>query len=169
MIYKKEHFSNCKLNPFEQEGVLAYIICLYDPASPLIKGEQNFVVRQEKAAEIAKLEDVTGLFDYTREGFVEQVQGYLVDYAKSMEWALLRSLEETFWEYMNRLRQPVDEDKDTDSMRATLTKTKMSEDAKQILDMYRSELSRFYNNDEKIIEMTGKIKRFRPEDVAKSV
>lgn len=170
MTYKKIHFNNCRFNPFDEieigieEKLAKYIVCLYDPKSPLIRGEQNLVKRRSIAAEIAG-----ATFEHTDETFVAGVQKYLQEYAKSMEWALLVSLEIAYWEYILRLQQPIKDEKDTDSMRATAAKTSLAKDAKLILDMYKTETSIFYNDDADLVESIGKIRRFTPESIGKIV
>lgn len=157
-----------------ENKVIRYILALYDPKSPLIKGEQNLMRRKEIAAEIAgfdmEKDDVmlAILFEYKYDHVVEMVQNFLKDFVKSMDWALLVSLEQTFWEFQGRLMQPIDRaDKDKDLMSAVQTKTKMATDIADIQEKYKTALSKFYGDEEVLIEATTKIRRFTPEGVAK--
>jgi len=156
-----------------EDKLVRYIIALYDPKSPLIKGEQNLVRRKEIAAEIAGFDmekddaALAVLYEYKYDHIVLTVQNFLKDFVRTMEWAMLVSLEQTFWEFQTRLMKPLEADKDKDLMKAMETKTQLSEDIQNIYDKYKTALSKFYGDEEVLIEAATKIRRFTPEGVAK--
>lgn len=203
MNYTQDQFKNCQFDPFEwkvfekyprlhdlipkakkgeesvvdllpPDQVLRYIIALYDPKSPLIKGEQNLLRRKEVAAEVAgfdivgQLEELTALYECRNGAVVVFIQNYLRIHAKSMEWAMIQSFEQAFWEYQARLMQPIEKDaKDKDLMSAVGMKTKLSEDIKGLYENYQTAISKFYGEDKELIERSGKIRSFTPEQVGK--
>lgn len=204
MTYTETHFKNCPFSPFDeklfkrhpslvalvppdgeegQEGVMAtvspenvlrYIIALYDPKSPLLKGEQNLNRRKDVAADIAGIDkekyikEVMFMYECRDDRFVLYVQNYLRYYAKSMEWAMIQSFEQAFWEYQSRLMQPIERgDKDKDLISAVQLKTKLSDDIQSLYDKYQAALEKFYGEDKELIVASAQITRFTPESVAK--
>lgn len=162
------------LNKVHPENVLRYIIALYDPKSPLIKGEQSLNRRKEVAAEIAGIDqekqigEAMVIYECRDEKLVMFIQNYLRYYAKSMEWAMIQSFEQTFWEYQARLMQPIERgDKDKDLISALNMKTKLSEDMPALYDKYQLALEKFYGEDRVLIDESSKITRFTPESIAK--
>lgn len=156
------------------EQVLRYIIALYDPKSPLIKGIQSLNGRKREALQIAGIDDDK----YTTEVMIMQecrdeklvlfIQNYLRYYGKSMEWAMIQSFEQAFWEYQARIMQPIERgDKDKDLMSAVQIKTKLTDDIQGLYEKYQAALEKFYGEDKELIEQSSKITRFTPETVAK--
>lgn len=155
------------------EKLVRYIIALYDPKSPLIKGESNLLRRKELAASIAgfdvdKEEDLLEIvYDCKYEHVVLMIQNFLRDFVKSMEWAMLVSYESAFWEFQSRLMQPIDRgDKDKDLIKAISDKTKLSKDLKELQEMFEAAKDKFYGNDDVLIKAANKISRYTPEGVA---
>lgn len=154
------------------DKAVRYIIALYDPKSPLIKGESNLILRKEIAADIAGFDlekeenEVAILYECRYDHIVAMIQNFLKDFVKSMEWAMLVSYEAAFWEFQSRLMQPIERgDKDKDLMSAVQAKTKISEDIKGLYEKYQAALNKFYGDDEVLIDQSGKIRRFTPEQV----
>lgn len=158
----------------DDEMVCRYVIALYDPKSPLPKSESNLLRRKEIAAEIAGFdlvddkEQVEELISCRYPKAVFMIHNYLRTFSKSMEWSLITSLEESFWEYTTRLKQPVTVGKaDKDLIAAVTAKTQLANDAKEILDMYRNEIAKFYQDDKDLIDSASKRRGFTPEKMAK--
>lgn len=155
------------------EQALRYIIALYDPKSPLIKGIQNLNHRKQTALEIAAIDtdkhiaEVMVMQECKDERFVLFVQNYLRYYGKSMEWAMIQAFEQAFWEYQARIMQPIERgDKDKDLMSAVQIKTKLTDDIQGLYDKYQAALEKFYGEDRDLIEQSAQITRFTPEGVA---
>jgi hypothetical protein len=183
MNYKKDNFKNCRFNPFDRdlmtenadllmifpqewdtelslEQVAKYIISLYDQHSPLQK-ISSIEARRRAAEEISGIAGLT----YEDSHFVQSISNYLRMFDKTMEYAYLTSLEDAFWEYITRLRQPVTGDKDKDLIGAISAKTKLAEDASQFLEKIKAQRAKFFNDD-KLDEAENKIKRWTPEGVS---
>lgn len=155
------------------ERIVRYIVAMYDPKSPLIKGESNLLRRKEVAAFIAgfdldKDEDMLEiLFDCKYEHIVIMIQNFLKFFVKSMEWAMLVAYESSFWEFQSRLMQPIERgDKDKDLVSAMQSKTKISNDIQELYNKFEAAKEKFYGNDTVLIKAANKIKRFTPEGVA---
>lgn len=150
-----------------------YIVALYDPKSPLIKGESNLIQRKEIAASIAgfdtdKEEDMLDIvYNCKYEHVVQMIQNYLRYFVKSMEWAMLVSYESAFWEFQSRIMQPIERgDRDKDLVSAVQSKTKLACDLQDLYHKYEAAKDAFYGNDTILIKAASKIKRFTPEGVA---
>jgi len=150
-----------------------YIVALYDPKSPLIRGESNLIRRKEIAAGIAGFDldkDADMLevvYDCKYEHVVLMIQNYLRYFVRSMEWAMLVSYESAFWEFQSRLMQPIERgDKDKDLMTAVGNKTKLADDIKALYEKFEAAKDQFYGNDEVLIKAANKIRRFTAEGVA---
>ncbi len=174
IVPKKIPDEDSVLDRLPHYKVCRYIIALYDTKSPLIKGEQNLIRRKEIAAEIAgfdidkQTDDLQILYECRDVRFAQFIQNYLKDFAKSMEWAMIHSFEQAFWEYQARLMQPIEKDgKDRDIIAAISMKTKLSEDIGDMYDKYQAALDKFYGEDKEIIEQAGKIRSFTPEQIHK--
>lgn len=155
------------------DKLVRYILALYDPKSPLIKGESNLLRRKELAAMIAgfdvdKDEDMLEIvYDCKYEHIVLMIQNFLRYFVKSMEWAMLVSYEASFWEFQSRLMQPIERgDKDKELMTAVGNKTKLADDIRGLYDKFESAKERFYGNDTVLIKGADKITRYTPEGVA---
>jgi hypothetical protein len=156
-----------------EDKMVRYILALYDPKSPLIKGETNLIRRKEIAAAIAgfdvdKEEDMLAvIYDCKYEHLVLMIQNFLRFFVKSMEWAMLVSYESAFWEFQSRLMQPIERgDKDKDLMTAVGNKTKLSNDIQELYNKFEAAKDQFYGNDSVLIKQALKIRRFTPEGVA---
>lgn len=155
------------------DKMVRYIIALYDPKSPLIKGEGNLLRRKEVAAQIAGFDLVKDeamlevIYDCKYEHVVLMIQNFLRYFVKDMEWAMLVSYESAFWEFQSRIMQPIERgDKDKDLVSAVQSKTKLTEDINDVYQKYQAAKDRFYGNDTVLIQAANKIKRFTPEGVA---
>lgn len=156
-----------------EDKMVRYILALYDPKSPLIKGESNLLRRKEIAASIAgfdvdKEEDMLAvIYDCKYEHLVLMIQNFLRFFVKSMEWAMLVSYESAFWEFQSRLMQPIERaDKDKDLMTAVGNKTKLANDIQELYNKFEAAKDQFYGNDTILIKQALKIRRFTPEGVA---
>ena len=155
------------------DKLVRYIVALYDPKSPLIKGESNLIRRKEVAASIAgfnmeKDEAMLEIiYDCKYEHIVTMIQNFLKDFVKSMEWAMLVSFESAFWEFQSRLMQPIERgEKDKDLVSAVQSKTKLATDIQELYHKYEAAKDAFYGNDTILIKAASKIRRFTPEGVA---
>jgi hypothetical protein len=193
MTYTPDLFKNCLFNPFEvkpfveypalkkivvkdeveeaghlfipADKIVRYIIALYDPKSPLIRGEQNLLRRKEIAAEIAGFDTENDeaaleiLYNHKYDCVVEMIHNFLKNVVKSMEYAMLVGYESSFWEGQKELLSPNKKGSD---------KGKTAADIKIFFELFQDSLKKFYGEEEVLIENSARIRRFTPETVAKA-
>ena len=193
MTYTPDLFKNCLFNPFEvapfieypalkkivvkdeveeaghlfipSDKIVRYIIALYDPKSPLIRGEQNLLRRKEIAAEIAGFDTENDeaaldiLYNHRYDCIVEMIHNFLKNVVKSMEYAMLVGYEAAFWDAQKELMSPSKKGSD---------KGKTATDIRIFNDQFQDSLKRFYGEEDVLIENSARIRRFTPETVAKA-
>lgn len=191
MDYKSQHFSRCIFNPMEKnmldkypvlknltlkEELIKYVIALYDPNSPLVLQHRDIKMRKQIAArfagydivlESAKLTDMYTLKDdETREVVVR----FLKKFAFPREWYMICANEQTFYEYGERLMEPITKSDrgDKDEMTAIAIKSKLSQDMEVIHERIDKGYKRMFSDDEEI-DLPGIIARTTSENMAGNV
>ena len=197
--YQQQNFSRCFFNPLEKdllktypkigellpeevseedalahEGdrLLRYILCLYDPKSPVVKDNPDLGSRKIAAAhaagynttnDTAKLELI---YTCESEYMVGIIVNFLRQVVQSRVWASLQADEQTYWEFIYRMLLPINRDKgDKDQVQAVAVKTKLSEDKESIMERIDNNWNKFIGDDP---ELKKKIKKqdFSPEAMA---
>lgn len=114
-MFSVSSFRTCLFNPMEDdfwysseqlqaigsEKAVKYVICLFDPGSPLRKEYTELAKRREVAAEIA---------DFTDEDLKADLKPVILGYlrlVKSRLWATIIAIELTIWEMVDKLATPV--------------------------------------------------------------
>ncbi len=170
MNYTEKDFSGCRLNPFQQDSVLKFIIAVYDSSSPFQRDYPVLTKRKIAAAQFAgfdmiKDDDVLiGMYSCSNPEFVAQVVEYLKEYGDSMIWAMIMSNTELFWEFNTRIMTPIKEDKDKDDVSAVNMKSKMSEELEKINERIVKLTKQFYGDEQ--LEEAVKKQRITPEMIS---
>lgn len=201
MNYNEREFNRCLLNPMrkaqlhedaklqsiwsgaeDEEGlfiekvarekICRYIVCMYDPESPLLK-ESVFAQRKADAALIAGYDlekDAKFLEEHVYSCSNEYVLTVLVNYQRLSNNRLMASInadEQTYWEFVKRLMEPITKsEKDKDMMSALDIKTKLSE-AKEVINKRLTEnWKKLFAGDEDAVKEVVKRNVFRPEHQA---
>ena len=189
-MYSKEQFKNCRFNPFEKdltekypelktvqpkcqngESIMRYILFMYDPKSPLIRDIRNIKSRKQEAAKLAgfDLEKDTdlldGLYDFTDERILKSTVHFLIEFIHDRVWSMIVSLEQTFYEYNERLLKPVDstDTKEKDIMATIVLKSKLIQDLKDIHNLLKEYYKEIFD-DEKLIEKI--VNKITPESMS---
>lgn len=170
-MYKKEDFNKCLYNPLskqdwydiEDKRKLQYISALYDPNSPLIREEPNLNIRKQKAANVAgfdygEKELLEDMYTFNDEAFLNAVDKYLKK-VQDKKWAMIVSLEQTWWEWNQRMLKPVSSDKgDKDELQAIEIKARVRDEMMKTEKMVNDLYLQFYHGDE---ELNNKAQRKR--------
>lgn len=129
MSYTAKSFEKCLFNPMDlspeldelrpdcehSENVLKYILCLYDPKSPLIKDNKNITQRKQEAARLAGFdlekdsEFLDGLYTFSNKAAVESTCLFLRKYVNEMLWSTIVVHEQMYYEYHSRLMASIEE------------------------------------------------------------
>lgn len=172
VINEEEDAAVLFLDEVPRETLLRYIVCLYDPESPLLK-EPSLAIRKTEAARIAGydleayeqwLEDE--LYSCKNPVVLHVIAKYL-EMRRSREFAGLMADEQTYWEFTKRLMEPISKgEKETDIMRALDIKTKLSE-AKEIINArLTTNWNKFFAGDDEAIQQATTISIWTPEAAA---
>jgi len=191
MDYKPQHFSRCLFNPMAKDlldqspilknlttdiRVLKYVLVLYDPNSPFILQHRDIKMRKQMAAQFAgfdivmesdQLSDMYSLKDdMTREVVVR----FLKKFAFPREWFMICANEETFYEYGERLMEPIGKSLkgDKDEMGAIAVKSKLSQDMEIINERIEKGYKRMFGDDSEI-DIPGVTGRTSAESMAGGV
>jgi hypothetical protein len=192
MEYKLQHFAKCQFNPMEKNLVekypvladlsddirlLKYIIAAYDPHSPFIPQYRDVRVRKQMAAMFAGfnmttdniyVEEIFSLKDNTAR---DAVLKFLRDFGYPRIWFQVCANEKTFYEYGERLMQPIDEEKtsgEKDLLAAIQIKTKLSADMEALDDRIEKGYRKMFGGDDEI-EIPGAVGRTTAESMAGKV
>lgn len=155
-----------------REKLLKYILCMYDPESPLLK-EPSLEIRKIQAAQIAGY-DLEGDSDWLEKEVFScknaVVITVLVRYLmlrKSREFAGIMADEQTYWEFVKRLMEPIGKaDKERDEIASLDIKTKLSE-AKEVLNQrLTNNWKKFFNDDDAAAKQATQVNVWTPEAAA---
>lgn len=152
------------------ERLVKYIIALYDPESPLLK-EPSLDTRRTEAALIAgfKLDDAfleDEIYTCKDEFAVHAIAKYL-QLRKSREFAGLIADEQTYWEFIKRLLEPISRaDKDKDMISALDIKTKLSAAKEEINARLTANWKKFFADDDDLMKQATNRNVFTPEAYA---
>jgi hypothetical protein len=153
----------------EIENILRYVIIVYDPQSALVKNERDLGRRKEQAADLAELrasEDYRqSVYSCEHLLMVPLIVGYLMNYAKNKEWAAICVFEQTFWENIKQLMQPV---RGTDSkaeLQAVEKKSKLKSEVDDDIVRLQQYYSKFLGEDRSLEEKAKP--KMTPEGMAK--
>jgi hypothetical protein len=152
----------------QEEGLLRYIVAMYDSASPLIKNEPDLEKRKIAAVKIANLvdSDITDdLFSNRLDYVLKAINEYIRSYGQNRLWAMIVSETQRFWEYNYRLMKPVEGERDREILSSLEVKTKLAEELDKMNDRLDSYYKRLYGEDQELMD-ASKAKRWTPEFIA---
>lgn len=154
------------------DAILRFIICLYDPKSPLIRDEPDLNYRKGLAADMVDMDidirDSVFGFNYpvdeeTQPFIAELVFQYLRRFGKSKEFAAIAAMEFKFWEQIKQILTPISGKNSKEELEAVQKKSLVAQeietDMKRLETYYRA----FYGEEE--LEKRSK-KRISPELVS---
>jgi hypothetical protein len=190
--YSKKQFDGCAFNPLTEgkmlqeyprlseivspewmdenaDGILRFVVMVYDPSSPLIKGERDLNFRRMAAFELAGIDndELMKLICAHAHRYVSELTiKYLIRFPKSKEWAAVVATEFCFWEGCQKLLEPISGDGSKSQLEAVqkkgLIKDELDKDIKRLDSYYKQ----FFGGDE---DLEKKVKRrgTSPELMAK--
>lgn len=201
MKFGKKDFDKCLFNPLEElfwfsskklqeigtEVMVKYVIMMYDPYSPLRREYQDIEERSRVA------QDISGYKEYTapviesddeddNEDVIEEddsnditrtIIGYL-RLVKSMEWAMIVSIEAAVWELSQRLLQPikfVGAGQDKDKLAAVNMKSNTVSSMVDMHEKLKSLKLKFYEGDIELQEKAEEVQdiKYNPQGIAKAM
>ena len=151
-----------------------YILYMYDMKSPLKDYFPNISVRKTQAADLAGfnleteenyLDNLYNLTGQYAEHFVHCISEYLISQNNRL-WSMIVSNEQTFYEYQQRLREPVEAEKDKELLQALQIKSKLMEDCNNINERLDGYYRKLFGEDENVSRSVVKRKRLTPEQIA---
>src|ERR1017187_9155694 len=204
--YTLESFKDCLFNPLHKdvlkkypvlsevstnERLLKYILCLYDPKSPLIRDYRNNVAnRKREAARLAgydlfkDVKFLEDLYSFQNKIAASSAIVFLREHIHNMLWTMIVSHEQTFYEYNERLLKPVEDAlsytsinkegreeetsvdvKEKDIMSTVSMKSKLIDDCKKIYNL----LTEYYEKmfEDKELREQVVVSRITPESMAR--
>lgn len=191
MAYTHEQFKNCRFNPFEKdllekypelksvqpkcknsENIMRYILFMYDPKSPLIRDIRNIKARKQEAAKLSGFdlekdtEFLDTLYGFTDDKILKSTVRFLIEFIHDRVWSMIVSLEQTFYEYNERLLKPVEstDTKEKDMMSTIVLKSKLIQDLKEIHNLLKEYYKEIFEDDELREKIVNKI---TPESMAR--
>jgi hypothetical protein len=191
MTYTDKDFSRCVFNPMgkkslketdlssilkdfpneekgKEEGLLRYIVSMYDSWSPLVKNEPDLEKRKIVAAKIAGLDGgqfTDDLFSNRLDYAIRAINEYIRSYGQNRLWAMIISETERFWEYNYRLMKPVEGERDREILASLDVKTKLAEELDKMNDRLDSYYKRLYGEDDGLMD-ASRAKKWTPEFIA---
>jgi hypothetical protein len=181
MSYKTQHFSKCIFNPMEKdllgkypglgelskdERILRYVIALYDNNSPYILQQRDVRVRKQMVAQfagynvVADQELLESFYTLKNEEVRKAVVDFLKKYTFPRVWYMICANEQTFYEYGERLMEPIGARneggapsagmKEKDEMAAIQIKSKLSQDMEALNDRIEKGYQKLFSNDEDV-------------------
>ena len=153
------------------DGLLRYLIMVYDPRSALVICERDLNHRKGAAAELAilPLEDedtMEAIYNCSYPGLLDMTCKFLVRFVKSKEWAAIAAYEYKFWEAIRLIMQPIAADKsDREQLDAANKKDVLSNSIDEGLSKLDQYYKAFFGGDDDL-ERRAK-KRLTPELMAR--
>lgn len=193
MGYKKAAFAGCMFNPLSEEklliayprlseivlpewqdehldNIIRFIICVYDPKSPLFLTERDLNFRKGLSAELCGFdmddeEFITSIFTCTHTYFVELLMRFLTRFIKSKEFAAIIIVENCFWESAKKLMEPITGKDSKQELEAVQKKSAIKDE----LDKDIARLDRYYKayfGEDEVLEEAAKKIRKTPESIS---
>ncbi len=186
MEYKESDFTSCMFNPMVKknmldvyprlieatlpewmdeniDGLIRYMIMVYDPKSPLFRNERDLNYRKGLAADLAKLnmsEEIVN--ELTNESFIQTVYNsshpYLVDliikflirFIKSKEFAAIVIVESCFWESSKLLMEPIYGKDSKTQLEAVQKKSAIKDELDKDITRLNKYQNEFFGEDEQL-------------------
>lgn len=205
MIYKEKHFANCIFNPLVDgamvdkyprlteiiepewnteniDQIIRYMICVYDPKSPLVINERDLNYRKGLAAELAGFDlndtefvdriyncshDFSGTDVPSGKGIVDLIIKFLIRFIKSKEFAAICIVESCFWESAKKLMEPITGKNSKEELEAVQKKSAIKDELDKDIARLDRYMKAFFGDD---IELETKAKtKMTPESMAKQI
>jgi len=209
MVYRESSFSNCMFNPLVKgkmlkeyprlteiistdwndnhiDELIRYIICVYDPKSPLAIQERDLNYRKGVAADLAGMdmddkEFLQSVFSCSlsltslpieeilngKSGdcISDLIMRFLMRFIKSKEWAAIVIVENCFWESAKKLMEPITGKDSKQELEAVQKKSAIKDELDKDIARLDKYYKSFFNEDDDL-ELMAK-KRVTPESVAR--
>lgn len=182
MEFTEKDFSRCLHNPLSEDffensdrlqeispdkRMMAYIIMVYDPKSPMRKEYSELPLRKQAAMELSGWtipEDENTMIDVT-----ESIVDYL-KYVNNRLWSSIVAIESTIWEMIERLFRPIETvgaGEDKDKLAAVNMKTATSGHLVELNNVLDGLITKFCDHDEGVREsVSNKPMIFSSEAIA---
>lgn len=209
MSYSEKDFKGCAFNPLVKgkmlneysrlceiispewdtpylDELIRYVICVYDPKSPLAIQERDLNYRKGVAAELAKM-------DMDNNDFIQAVYNcsyimknvsvedallggdfplisdlimkYLMRFVKSKEWAAIIIVENCFWESAKKLMEPISGKNSKEELEAVQKKSAIKDELDKDIARLEKYFKSFFGDDDDLA-LRAKT-RVTPESIAK--
>jgi hypothetical protein len=192
-MYSEQNFKGCAFNPLtkdkmldayprlteiilpewrteELDGLLRYIICVYDPKSILVSTERDLNYRKGISAELSGLdmnndELMTSIYTCTHDFIADLIVRFLMRFVKSKEWAAIVIVENCFWESAKKLMEPISGKNSKEELEAVQKKSAIKDELDKDIARLEKYYKSFFGDDD---DLQSKAKtRVTPESIAK--
>ncbi len=144
-------------------GIVLYIVFLYDKKSPFHKKFQD---TKKKKEEVIRESGIS--VDIDNEEVLDMSVDFLM-YQNDKLWTEICVHESLFAEYTGILLKPMNESKDKDLIAATNAKQKTREEFSSIRVKLESLYLEFFGGDKELLEKAQKTSRFKPENIGRVI
>ncbi len=193
MGYTQKDFAGCIFNPLaknkmldeyprlrdiilpewvvpELDGLLRYIICVYDPKSILATTERDLNYRKGMAAELAGLDMddeqfINSVYSCSHSFLPDLIIRFLTRFIKSKEWAAIVIIENCFWESTRKLLEPITGKNSKEELEAVQKKGAIKDELDKDITRLDKYWKLFFGEDDDL-EQRAKT-RITPESVAR--
>lgn len=186
MAYTEKDFSGCLFNPMADgllteiypklksiankdetiDKLLRYIIMCFDPKSPIVREERDYLRRKNIAYELSGLPKRGGEPDQdilnggNEKSFLLTIK-YLSHFVKEKEYAALCAFEFKYYENISELLKPIQGDTNAERLEAAKKKSVISDEIDKDIRRIDDYWLMFFGD--KDLSEKVKIKKFRPE------
>jgi hypothetical protein len=194
MSYAEKNFSGCVFNPLtkrkmleahprlneiishewlnetELDGLLRFMVMVYDPKSILVSTERDLNYRKSVAAELSGLnmndeELMTSIYTFTHDFLAELVVRFLTRFVKSKEFAAIVIVENCFWESAKKLLEPISGKDSKAELEAVQKKSAIKDELDKDIARLDKYYKAFFGEDD---DLEAKAKsRVTPESIAR--
>ncbi len=144
-------------------GIVLYIMFLYDKKSPFHKKYQDLKKKRDEAIKESGIS-----VDVNNEEVLDMTVDFLM-YQNDKMWTEICVHESLFSEYTGILLKPMNESKDKDLIAATNAKQKTREEFSSIRVKLDSLYLEFFGGDKDLLEKAQKTSRFKPESISRAL
>ncbi len=198
MSYKKIQFAECAFNPLEDgsmlenntklydivesewrdqylDSIIRFMIMVYDPKSPLFKGEKELHKRKTIAIELSGFDTedseaqkvIADVLNCSHVYFVSLLTEFLKKFVKVKEFAAIIIVESCFWESCGQLMKPISGDNSKVILEAVQKKSAIKDELDKDIARLDKYYKSFFGDDEEAVDVAKG--RFSPESVSKRI
>ena len=163
-----ENWRKCKDTEDESDAIMRYLIYMYEPNTPLLKGFTDLSKRIDVAIELSGMEDkhLRSMIKQNKMIIVKRMAFELLKHSKNMLWNLIISNEAIFFEAMDNLLNESTETKDKDLVQTLKYKDDLAVKMDKANDRLEKYKRQFYGGDDRLADNHAQISKMSSESIA---